>query len=694
MSYLLTEPDAVVVVGGAETDRERTASAVREATAGTVVTVATGDVEEVLASRDDVGCIVALDGDAEAIAAVHEAANRADPGGRLPVIAYVEMDEDVAAAAATREACRYLPRGAGEECLRDAVADALASYDRRRDEAARSDLFTTLLEDGKLSIFAKDDEGRHVYLSDNEDSVPPQEARGKTDVEIAPPVQLETAREAYEDDLAVIESGEPFFDDDVEYEYDDGNTFWVSTSKIPWRDDDGDVIGLVGYSKDATLRKQYERQLTHQADRIDQYVRYVTHDLRTPLQIAYGALDRLQAADGLDEDALDTLAGAVERIEGIVEGMNELTKGPTTSPMTSRTLSTLRAESLTTELVPLVEDIWSVIAPESAELRVELPEGTVVTADADVLRPVFENLLKNAVDHAGPGVTVRLGATDTNDLYVADDGPGIPEDQREKVTELGYTTERGDADAAGGDTGTGTGLDIVSRTVDRQGWELTITESESGGARFEIDGPPMVTRTQRDRDPAEPIPLESNEDVGPVSKPGSAEYDAEEDRWTVVANGENVWADVHEFHLVYGTGSPPVSIRGRISSLDGVDEFSKAGLTVRAGRSPEDPFGYVGVTEAHGSEVTWRLSRDGFTDSEQFVELLEEGLWYRIDYVDGLVTCYLSESRDRWVPVDQRSLDLGDPVTVGLSVCSHSRDRTCEATFADVQAWELDDDQP
>jgi signal transduction histidine kinase len=64
-------------------------------------------------------------------------------------------------------------------------------------------------------------------------------------------------------------------------------------------------------------------------------------------------------------------------------------------------------------------------------------------------------------------------------FYVADDGPGIPEDQYDEVLERGFTTS---------DTGTGLGLSIVRTVVDAHGWDITVTSSTDGGARFEITG--------------------------------------------------------------------------------------------------------------------------------------------------------------------------------------------------------------
>jgi signal transduction histidine kinase len=81
---------------------------------------------------------------------------------------------------------------------------------------------------------------------------------------------------------------------------------------------------------------------------------------------------------------------------------------------------------------------------------------------------------------------VTVGWEDSG-LYVADDGPGIPEGEREDVLDFGYTTN---------EAGTGFGLAIVDQVAQAHGWELSVTESTAGGARFEFeveDHPPAVT---------------------------------------------------------------------------------------------------------------------------------------------------------------------------------------------------------
>ena len=86
----------------------------------------------------------------------------------------------------------------------------------------------------------------------------------------------------------------------------------------------------------------------------------------------------------------------------------------------------------------------------------------------------------DSVEHGGAGGTVTVGPlSDGSGFYVADDGPGIPAAERETIFETGYTTS---------DSGTGFGLSIVEDVVREHGWDVSVTESDAGGARFEFRG--------------------------------------------------------------------------------------------------------------------------------------------------------------------------------------------------------------
>ncbi|MEA5388737.1 HAMP domain-containing sensor histidine kinase [Haloarculaceae archaeon H-GB11] len=132
------------------------------------------------------------------------------------------------------------------------------------------------------------------------------------------------------------------------------------------------------------------------------------------------------------------------------------------------------SDPVSVDLADLASQAWRNVAAEEATLDVE----TSITVEADPARmqEVLEHLFRNAIQYAGEDVTVTVGDMEDG-FYVADDGPGIPEDQSDTIFQPGYST-RSDS--------MGFGLDIIRSIVEAHGWDITATESETGGARFEI----------------------------------------------------------------------------------------------------------------------------------------------------------------------------------------------------------------
>ncbi|WP_312911343.1 sensor histidine kinase [Natronosalvus caseinilyticus] len=115
---------------------------------------------------------------------------------------------------------------------------------------------------------------------------------------------------------------------------------------------------------------------------------------------------------------------------------------------------------------------------ETREATLAVDGDLVIEADEVYVRHLFRNLFENAIRHGGSDVAIEVGAV-ADGFYVADDGSGIPPEDRELVFEPGFTT-------AADKDGTGLGLAFVDRLAGIYDWDLQLTESDAGGAQFEF----------------------------------------------------------------------------------------------------------------------------------------------------------------------------------------------------------------
>jgi len=213
------------------------------------------------------------------------------------------------------------------------------------------------------------------------------------------------------------------------------------------------------------------RDLERQNERLEEFASVVSHDLRTPLTVVDGSLEL--ARERYDDEELDRAARSLDRAFDLIEDLLTLAQ---------------RDGSLTTESVDLAsvaEACWRTAETADATLVVEADRS--VRADESRLRQLLENLFRNSVEHGSTNsrpagndaITVTVGLLDDDaGFYVADDGDGLPDDDRD-VFKAGYTTDT---------DGTGLGLAIVERIANEHGWSVTAHDADAGGAWFEFAG--------------------------------------------------------------------------------------------------------------------------------------------------------------------------------------------------------------
>jgi nitrogen-specific signal transduction histidine kinase len=241
------------------------------------------------------------------------------------------------------------------------------------------------------------------------------------------------------------------------------------------------LVDLMGRWVSVALERELtEDRLRHQNERLEKFATLVSHDLRNPLNVAEGWLE--VASEECDSEAIPHITDSHDRMRAIVDDLLLLARA-------GRTVD----DPVALDVAAVAADAWSQVETANATLTVDV--DAEISGDRSRIQQLFENLFRNCVEHGSTSNRTESGDAvehgSTNDaptlsitvgslpggFYVADDGVGIPESEREHVLEFGYTTA---------EDGTGIGLGIVEDIATAHGWQITVAESEVGGTRFEF----------------------------------------------------------------------------------------------------------------------------------------------------------------------------------------------------------------
>jgi two-component system, OmpR family, phosphate regulon sensor histidine kinase PhoR len=241
-------------------------------------------------------------------------------------------------------------------------------------------------------------------------------------------------------------------------------------------DREGRAQGTIFVFHDLTRIRQLENTRR-------EFVANVSHELRTPLSLIKGYVETL--LDGAISDPelsakfLQTIERHSNRLTNLIEDLltiSRLESGQITLQLRAIPLRPFAA-SLTTELQTRAKERGTTITNE-------IPEGLAGRADPDRLEQVFVNLIENAIKYGRNKGNVRIKGRAVNghvELCVADDGPGIPAESRERVFERFYRIDKARSRDAGG---TGLGLAIVKHIVQSHGGKVWVDSEAGRGSQF------------------------------------------------------------------------------------------------------------------------------------------------------------------------------------------------------------------
>jgi K+-sensing histidine kinase KdpD len=190
----------------------------------------------------------------------------------------------------------------------------------------------------------------------------------------------------------------------------------------------------------------------------------LSHDVRNALSVVSGRIELARQGEDIDYDRVQEVLGSAETL--LDDSVRLLRTGERIQDETA------------VELADVARRTWGTV--ETGDATLETAGDVTISADEVGLSQLLGNLFRNAVQHGGDDMRVRVGQlTDGDGFYVADDGIGIDAEERTSLFEHSHSTLEDHQ---------GLGLYIVARIAAAHGWEIDVTDSFARGARFEITG--------------------------------------------------------------------------------------------------------------------------------------------------------------------------------------------------------------
>jgi PAS domain S-box-containing protein len=261
----------------------------------------------------------------------------------------------------------------------------------------------------------------------------------------------------------------------------DGSIYWVDTTIVPFIDERGKPYQYMAIRYEVTDRKQSEERLREQTAlaRLGEMAAVVAHEVKNPIAGIRGALQVIASRMAPEQRDRAVMGDIITRLDGLNAIVQDLLVFARPRP--------LRAEPV--DVAALVRGTADLIRRDPAlaavDVRVDVDRaaGAIVQADPEQLQMVLQNVLINAAQAMnGQGhITVRIAdANGRCRLSIADHGPGMPADVRDKAFDPFFTTKH---------RGTGLGLPIAKRIIDAHGGEIQIDTPPGGGTIVSIDLP-------------------------------------------------------------------------------------------------------------------------------------------------------------------------------------------------------------
>jgi signal transduction histidine kinase len=236
----------------------------------------------------------------------------------------------------------------------------------------------------------------------------------------------------------------------------------IGTSRLEFEGEET----VYGVFRDITDRREAE-------EREEFLHSLLRHDVKNKAHIVQGYLEIMEDYD-MQEEVREFLMKAEN---GLREGMEIIEKVRTLREAQDESVEAVGIKEVMREVL---EEAREMAGEEGVEIEGDTPDEDLEVRGGPLLSQVFTNIVGNAIQHSeGDVVRVRWDASEGDvTCSVEDDGVGIPEGDRDKIFDRGYTTDD--------ERGTGLGMFLVETLLEIYGGGIEVGDSELGGAKFDV----------------------------------------------------------------------------------------------------------------------------------------------------------------------------------------------------------------
>ncbi|MFC1703897.1 ATP-binding protein [Candidatus Omnitrophota bacterium] len=376
------------------------------------------------------------------------------------------------------------------------------------------ELLSYLMDHVPDVIYFKDRKGRLILVNQAHAKglgLKPQQVVGKTDFDFFPKERAELMQK---DDECVMKTGKPIIDKIERATRADGVDNYVSTTKIPRYDTKGNIVGIIGITRDITRRKQFEHlkeekahvekklEVSEELNRLkSEFISVVSHELRTPLAIIKQIVMLLlnETVGNLSTEQRTVIKKArnnAERLKSIIDALLDISR------IESNKLKLYYSLVNLNELLKDTSDFFKNLAQEKGvELHYRLPKEQInLFIDAGRVNQILSNLIDNAIKFTEEGgkVTVEIRALESKvRIGVLDSGIGI---SKRDVSNLFNKFVQVSKDAGTERKGIGLGLSIAKELTERHGGEIWVESRLGVGSKFYFTLPRFYASSVMDAD--------------------------------------------------------------------------------------------------------------------------------------------------------------------------------------------------